>query len=135
MSLCAPFDKELCCRALDSGSRWRASADAAIALFHTVASSRHRVFDLIDCILACQAELHELSSADESITNSRARSSVKKLGKRYLMRYFLLIAFRGYLSHWQHCGSAIVAGKDVSDFKEWFDRRKELAHLLHTCSI
>jgi hypothetical protein len=120
---------------LKHGGRWRTRVDDAIQQFHSIATAGHRVLDLIDCIQACKDVLHQLAGAPNSMDTDHARAAAKRLGKRYLMRYILLICFRGYLWEWLRGESAVVAGRDVSRFKEWFDHRKELSHLLQHCSV
>ena len=121
------------CRVLDSGARWRSCVDSAIQQFHSISDAGLRVMDLIDCIQACQHELSELSSSGDS---DQARAAARRLGRRYLMRYVLLICFRGYLRDWMRSESNRVGPEPLpSRFKEWLDNRKELSHLLEHCSI
>jgi hypothetical protein len=90
--------------------------------------------DLIDCIQACKTQLADLAAAPDSAAADQARASARRLGQRYLMRYVLLICFREYLQGWL-AGEGRGGTREGSRFREWFDERKELLHLLQHCSI
>jgi hypothetical protein len=124
------------CRALDNGSRWRRKVDAAVQQFHSIESPERPVKDLIDSFEACLHKLAALQTARVGLETTRAIGNVKRLGKNYLMRYILLICFRQYLWEWLHDEWLGDDGKQkMSHFKDWFDHRKELSHLLHHCSL
>jgi hypothetical protein len=93
---------------------------------------------MLQCIAACRAKVALLQSqrGDDdggAFQKQLELSAAKRLGSHYLMRYFLLVSFRTWLQMWLEKEAA--GGPCAPSFSEWFERRKELAHLLNTCSI
>jgi hypothetical protein len=109
--------------------------DEAIQQFHSIESPERPVKDLIDSYEACMHKLTALQAAPAGLETTRAIINVKRLAKRYLTRYILLICFRQYLWEWLKAEGAEGGELRVSRFKDWFDHRKELPYLLQHCSL
>lgn len=56
-----------------------------------------------------------------------AASAARRLGLHYLQRYFLLIAYMGYME-------AVAPPRDVS-FAQWMGERREQKYLLATLEL
>jgi hypothetical protein len=134
---------------MDSGSEWRACVDAAILAFRGIhgAGAPHAEprppSDLLAGVAACRAKLAALNRAaaaagTDAAGAQRARAAARRLGVHYLMRYFFLICYRAFRADKEaaarrRCGEAAAEG--LGSFRAWFEGRKELSHLLHTCEM
>lgn len=124
------------CRALKHGSRWRARVDAAVQEIHSIESPERPVVDVIDGVEACRHRLMELANVAQTPATMQEANSVRRLGRRYLQRYVLLICFRAYLRLWMREDRAGAGAEHpVSRFREWFEARKELPHLIEHCKL
>eukprot|EP00892_Ulva_mutabilis_P004224 jgi/Ulvmu1/2173/UM013_0017.1 len=128
------------CRVLDHGTACRENADRAIAQLHSIDAGARRVYDVLDSIAACKAKVEAIHAQRTADAVGRFRkqlelSTAKRLGAHYLMRYLLLIAFRAFFQEWllaRTGGGGLLP--DVQ-FSSWFKERKELGHLLRSCTI
>ena len=122
---------------MERGTFCREQVDFAIRQLDSLESEKQGVQDILQCIAACRAKVARLQSAKSAPAGDAAHdrlqelSAAKRLGAHYLMRYFLLIAFRTFLLTWLENHAAGKAGEMT--FSAWFERRQELGHLLHTC--
>lgn len=94
--------------------------------------------DILQCIIACKDKLKTLQSMRTSTDDVEAVtikvqqvSTAKRLGAHYLMRYFLLIAFRAFLQTWLDDNASGRTGDGT--FSSWFERHAEMDHLLREC--
>lgn len=121
---------------LDRGTDCREQVDHAIRQLDSQESGQREMRDILQCISACRAKVARLQSLKNSPNEAgwqklQELSAAKRLGAHYLMRYFLLIAFRTFLQTWLD-DHASGEAKEVT-FSSWFERRQELGHLLNTC--
>lgn len=122
---------------LDNGSQCREDVDASVRQLHSIAAGTARVYDVLDSIAACTAkaaaiQAQRTADAAGTFRKQQELSTARRLGAHYLMRYFLLIAFRAYFQHWlQQRGE----GGAAVTFSAWFKGRKELGHLLRSCQV
>jgi hypothetical protein len=90
--------------------------------------------NILQCIAACRAKVALLQSlknrADDTGGYHKVQelSAAKRLGAHYLMRYFLLIAFRAFLQDW--FDDRASGRGDEMTFSSWFEQKEELGHML-----
>lgn len=110
--------------------------DAAVQEIHSIESPERPVVDVIDGVEACRHRLMELAAGAQTPAAMQELNSVRRLGRRYLQRYVLLICFRAYLRQWmREEWPEADAGRGVSRFREWLEARKELTHLIEHCKL
>jgi len=85
-------------------------------------------------IQRCGAKARALEGGTADVARMLERAAARRLGAHYLMRYALLVAYRGWLAGWLAARREGHEG-DVAPFHEWFDERKELRHLLDALQL
>lgn len=126
------------CRVLNNGSLCREDVDAAGRQLHSINAGPAAVYDVLDSIAACQAKVNAIQAqrtrdAVGTFRKQQELSVARRLGAHYLMRYFLLIAFRAFFQQWLQARAGGTA--EVPTFGVWFKERKELSHLLRSCQV
>lgn len=119
------------------GKTWREQVDHAVRQLNSRDNEQRDMRDILQCISACRAKVALLQSMQSNMEDEggaqrlQELSAAKRLGAHYLMRYFLLIAFRAFLQTWLD-DRASGGATDVT-FSDWFEKRAEMGHLLGTC--
>ena len=114
---------------------WKSKVDAAINRCKEIGT-------IVNDIRLCGFKARSLQPSVDVLGNSGEfdvskmleRAAARRLGAHYLMRYFLLIAFRGFLDHWLHLVQKQPQA-EMPRFHDWFGNRKELYHLLDTLQL
>jgi hypothetical protein len=129
-------ESELC--RLPGVKEAKEQVDIAIQQVHSPKSEQEDMPDILLCIAVCRAKVARLQSWKNRTNESggyhkelQELSSARRLGAHYLMRYFLLIAFRAFLQDWF---DDQAAGKEEKTFSSWFEKHKEMGHLLNECT-
>ena len=105
------------CRVLRAGADAKEAVDAAIDACAGIGDVRRD-------INACRAAAAGEGAADALRLES---SAARRLGLHYLQRYFLMIAYLGYME-------AVPPPRDVS-FANWMAERRETKYLLSTLDL
>ena len=106
---------DVACRVLDRGIFCREQVDTAIRQLNPEGEQRG-MRGILQCIAACRAKVALLQTAKSDSGEAahqrlQGLSAAKRLGAHYLMRYFLLIAFRTFLLTWLENRAAGKAGE------------------------
>ncbi|KFM27931.1 Triosephosphate isomerase, chloroplastic [Auxenochlorella protothecoides] len=110
------------CRVLRAGADAKEAVDAAIDACGAIGDLRA---DIAQCRASCAAATDD-EGGDVEHTHAAA-SAARRLGLHYLQRYFLLIAYMGYME-------AVAPPRDVS-FAQWMGERREQKYLLATLEL
>ena len=126
------------CKVLDNGSQCREDVDEALRQLHSIKAGAEAVYDVLNSIAACRAKVDKIQAqrtrdAVGTFHKQQELSTARRLGAHYLMRYFLLIAFRAFFQHWLQAQAGGAA--EAPTFGVWFKERNELGHLLRSCRV